>query len=669
MLLLVMQILIVASLFLSVYMIVVTLERCRSEKRFTFVYCVVTVFFYTLGYLIEITCGSLEGGIIAIKIMYAGGCFMSPLFFFFAADYCEIRIPKKYYKIPLLIIPVLFYIVALTFEHHQLLYSAYSYDFLSPIPSMNIEPGSLYLVGTFYPLFCIVLSCIVLIRSIIKQSHGRRFGLILLLVSALAPLIAQFTYVALSFFFTTAVAGINFTAFVVIISNFIFFYNVVRNDMFDLAPKAHAITLDLIRDAFIVLDWSMAYTGSNKKAQDLFPALNEHQKGASILSLENWPVVLTNQMEKLEKGEYIERKYDVSSERRELEFTLPQRPGRIYSGWQNRITSEAGATQGWIILIQDITETVTLIRNIEEAHQKLQYFNNNLRRAFSTYLSEDVVEEIVSDPTRLQLGGINRHMTALFTDVKSFTRIAEALKPEQLIDLLNYYLSAMSDIILEQKGTIDKYQGDAIISFFGAPLELEDHALRACLAAIMMKRAEKEANRYILGKKISPTPVLTRIGINTGEMIVGNMGTRKKMNYTIISNAVNLAARLEGVNKQYGTWILASEATIKETGKHLLVRRLDRIRVVGIQEPIRIYEILETRAHASTNLQKLAQLFNKAFILFESRKWPDAELAFKQILRLFPKDSPSLLFLNRCIQFKNNPPPPDWDGVFKLTQK
>jgi class 3 adenylate cyclase/PAS domain-containing protein len=594
--------------------------------------------------------------------MYAGGCFMSPLFFFFVADYCEIRIPKKYYQIPLLIVPIFVYIIAFTFEHHQLLYTSYTYDPLNPILGMTIEPGSLYLIGTFYPLFCIVLSCIVLIRSIIKQSRGRRFGLILLLISALAPLIANFSYVALSFFFTTALAGINFTAFVMILSNFIFYYNVVRSDMFDLAPKAHSITLDLIRDAFIVLDWSMAYTGSNKNAQELFPGLSEHQKGASILSLENWPAELTQETEKTQVNSEQET-------RQELEFTLPQRPGRIYSGWQNRITSESGVTQGWIILIQDITETVTLIRNIEEAHEKLQYFNNNLRRAFSTYLSEDVVEEIVSDPTRLQLGGINRHMTALFTDVKSFTRIAEVLKPEQLIDLLNYYLSAMSDIILEQKGTIDKYQGDAIISFFGAPLELEDHALRACLAAILMKRAEKEANRYILEKKLSPTPIITRIGINTGEMIVGNMGTQKKMNYTIISNAVNLAARLEGVNKQYGTWILASEATVQETGTHLLTRRLDSIRVVGIQEPVRIYEILETRDHASADLKKLALLFNKALVLFESRNWKNAGLAFKQILKLFPQDRPSQLFLNRCIKFQTNPPVPDWDGVFNLKEK
>jgi class 3 adenylate cyclase len=306
---------------------------------------------------------------------------------------------------------------------------------------------------------------------------------------------------------------------------------------------------------------------------------------------------------------------------------------------------------------------------IQEAHTKLQYFNNNLRRAFSTYLSEDVVEEIVSDPTRLQLGGINRHMTAMFTDVREFTRIAEILKPEKLVDLLNYYLSTMSDIILEQKGTIDKYQGDAIISFFGAPLELEDHALRACTAAIMMKRLEGEANNYIMENQLSPTPLLTRIGINSGEMIVGNMGTQKKMNYTIISNAVNLASRIEGVNKQYGTWILATEDTIRETREKLLTRKLDRIRVVGINEPVRIYEILETKSEASPAMQEKVMLFNIAFELYESKNWRDAEKSFMAILNKFPDDGPSHLYLGRCQKFLNSLPDNNWDGIFNLTEK
>jgi len=308
-------------------------------------------------------------------------------------------------------------------------------------------------------------------------------------------------------------------------------------------------------------------------------------------------------------------------------------------------------------------------KQIEEAHIKLQYFNNNLRRAFSTYLSEDVVEEIVSDPTRLQLGGVKRHMTAIFTDVKSFTGIAEQLPPENLVDLLNYYLSTMSDVILEQKGTIDKYEGDAIIAFFGAPLELPDHALRACSAAIVMKRLEADVNKYVMENGISPSPLLTRIGINSGEMVVGNMGTQKKMNYTIISNAVNLAARLEGVNKQYGTWILATDTTVKETGGKLLTRRLDRIRVVGINEPVQIHEIVETMDYAPEALREKIDLFHKAMDFFEGRRWNDAGKGFLQILNKFPDDGPSSLYLKRCKQYINHQPLPDWDGVFNMTEK
>jgi class 3 adenylate cyclase len=308
-------------------------------------------------------------------------------------------------------------------------------------------------------------------------------------------------------------------------------------------------------------------------------------------------------------------------------------------------------------------------KQIEAAHIKLQYFNNNMRRAFSTYLSEDVVEEIVSDPTRLQLGGEKRHMTAIFTDIKGFTGIAEVLSPEQLVELLNHYLSTMSDVILEKEGTIDKYEGDAIIAFFGAPLSLPDHALRACMVAIIMKRLESQVNKHIAEHNLSPMPLYTRIGINSGDMVVGNMGTQKKMNYTIVSNAVNLAARLEGVNKQYGTWILASEDTVKETHGRLLVRRLDRIRAVGINEPVRIYEILETNADATRAMHRKVEFFHAALNLFEERRWQEAAVAFDNTLIQFPDDAPSHLYIGRCQQFMQSPPTDDWDGVFNLMEK
>ncbi|MCL2008239.1 MAG: ECF-type riboflavin transporter substrate-binding protein [Treponema sp.] len=308
-------------------------------------------------------------------------------------------------------------------------------------------------------------------------------------------------------------------------------------------------------------------------------------------------------------------------------------------------------------------------RQVEEAHIKLQYFNNNLRRAFSTYLSEDVVEEIVSDPTRLQLGGEKRYMTVLFTDVKGFTSIAEVLSPEQLVELLNYYLSTMSDVILDNEGTIDKYEGDAIMAFFGAPLELPEHALRTCITAIQMRRLENGINKYVSEHNLSPYPLYTRFGINSGDMVVGNMGTQKKMNYTIVSNAVNLAARLEGINKQYGTQILASEETIKQTHGRLLTRRLDRIRVVGINEPVQVYEILEIKADAPRPMLDLVQAFNEALELFEKRKWKEAEASFNKVLELKSDDGPALLYLERCREYILKEPDNDWDSIYNFTEK
>jgi len=292
-----------------------------------------------------------------------------------------------------------------------------------------------------------------------------------------------------------------------------------------------------------------------------------------------------------------------------------------------------------------------------------------IRAAFSTYVSGDVVKEIIADPSRLQLGGTKRHMTAIFTDVKGFSTISEKLEPEDLVSLLNRYLSAMSDIVLAEKGTIDKYEGDAIIAFFGAPLDLEDHALRACISAITMKRFEAELNKTIMEQKWSSAPLLTRIGINTGNMVAGNMGTQNKMNYTIMGNAVNLASRLEGVNKQYGTWILASDDTVRETGELLLTRKLDRVRVVGINEPVRLHELIDTREDASGNQHKLVQIFHAALDCFEQRDWKQAAAGFKDALAVKADDNPSQMYLQRCVNFMQKPPQDGWDGVYNLTEK
>lgn len=294
---------------------------------------------------------------------------------------------------------------------------------------------------------------------------------------------------------------------------------------------------------------------------------------------------------------------------------------------------------------------------------------NYIRHAFTHYLSTDVINEIMKDPSRLRLGGEKRELTAMFTDVRGFSTISESLDPEELVKLLNRYLSGMSDIIMQLRGTIDKYEGDAIISFFGAPVPFTDHATRACRAAIRMKKIEHYLNEHFLDERMSPSPLSTRIGINTGDMVVGNMGTLTRMDYTVMGHAVNLAARLEGVNKQYGTWILTSELTYASTNDAFVARRLDRVRVVGVNEPVRLFEIVDEADGVTDEVTQRIDEFHRGLQLFEGQEWGEARGIFSRINKAFPDDGPSKLFLNRCTRFQKESPPDGWDGVVNLTRK
>jgi adenylate cyclase len=292
-----------------------------------------------------------------------------------------------------------------------------------------------------------------------------------------------------------------------------------------------------------------------------------------------------------------------------------------------------------------------------------------LRNAFSHYLSGEVIREIIANPEKLKLGGSQKVMTAVFTDIRSFSTVSEKLTPEELVRLLNQYLTAMSDTILDLKGTIDKYEGDAIIAFFGAPLDLPDHAERACRSAVRMKKIESENNKRFMEENLTPSPLLTRIGINTGDMVVGNMGTSRKMDYTIIGDAVNLASRLEGVNKLYGTWICISEDTQKSAGPNLVTRKLDRVRVVGKSVPIRIFELVGEKGSIDGKTEDLLAAFEKALDSFEQREWKKSAEGFEKALKILEDDGPSLRYLKLCKEYATTPPPEAWDGVFQLTSK
>jgi len=347
--------------------------------------------------------------------------------------------------------------------------------------------------------------------------------------------------------------------------------------------------------------------------------------------------------------------------------------------WLPMVTYLAGTLAAFV--------TVMLYNYATEGSQK-----RFIKSAFSQYLSPKVIEQIIHDPSQLKLGGEKREMTAIFTDIRSFSTISEALgDPAKLVELLNFYLTRMSNIVLDNQGTIDKYEGDAIIAFFGAPVYMDNHAALACRAAINMKKAEVEINREALekgfinqdvlkamaGKGIisgidDPCPMFTRLGINTGDMVVGNMGTPNKMDYTIMGNAVNLAARLEGVNKQYDTGgVLISEYTKACIGNEFIIRPLSRVRVVGVNTPLRLYELLGIASEASPELLEMIKNWEQAFDFYEKRDFQAAQDIFQIICDKNKKDFAAKKYLNRCVKFISSPPNEKiWDnGVDNLTEK
>lgn len=324
---------------------------------------------------------------------------------------------------------------------------------------------------------------------------------------------------------------------------------------------------------------------------------------------------------------------------------------------------------GMITFLVSVYITSVTLRYIISSREKVF-----IKKAFSTYVSKDVVNEIVAHPERLTLGGEEKKLTALFSDIKSFSSFSEIVTPSKLVQILNQYLGAMSDVILENHGTIDKYIGDSIVSFFGAPIDLPEHAYYACASAIKMKEAEAEFNKKHMIDGDIPRELYTRIGINSGKMVAGNMGTTNKMNYTVMGDDVNLASRLEGVNKIYASWILTSEATWKELnfGAHkdeIVARRLDKVRVVGKERPVQLYNILGFRKDMSRVQLEEIDIFHEGLELYMAKKFKEAEKTFKQANELVPSDVATLIFADRCNECISKGIPDDWDGIKNLTSK
>ena len=312
---------------------------------------------------------------------------------------------------------------------------------------------------------------------------------------------------------------------------------------------------------------------------------------------------------------------------------------------------------------------VTVYRYATEERDKRQ-----LRKAFRLYLNPEVMEEMLEQPQNLQLGGKELELTVLFSDIRGFTSIAENLPPQALVQLLNKYLSPMTEIVFDKRGTLDKYIGDAVMAFFGAPVQTHQHAANACDAALeMLAGLRRLRERWRMEDPRLPE-IDIGIGLNSGSMIVGNMGSAQRFNYTVIGDNVNLASRLEGLNKDYGTHILVTEATLSTARRGLgddsayCVRELDAVRVLGKKEPVRIFE-LRSRGPAQTEEIGLLTGYAEGLRLYRAGKFAEARVQFESLVARYPSDGPSALFVRRCDTMLSAPPDTSWDGVFQMAHK
>ncbi len=325
------------------------------------------------------------------------------------------------------------------------------------------------------------------------------------------------------------------------------------------------------------------------------------------------------------------------------------------------VTALIAFEYGWILnllyplaVIGLVYVAVLILKYLGEVKER-----RRLRRAFSQYVSPAVVEEVLALP-ELKLGGIKKNLTVFFSDIRGFTSISEKLTPEKLVHVLNEYLTAMTDLVFQHRGVVDKYMGDAIMAFWGAPLPDSEHAYHTCLCSLAMVEKLKEKFDFKIG-----------IGINTGEMVVGNMGSHERFDYTVMGDNVNLGSRLEGLNKEYCSGIIFSQFTLAELKKNnqeknLLYRFLDRVAVKGKNEPVEIYELLGL----SSDKEKidLADKYQRAIEVFQQNNFSEAKRLFEEVGQKYPADGPTLYYINRMEKILSGEIK-DWDGVNRMKTK
>ena len=291
-----------------------------------------------------------------------------------------------------------------------------------------------------------------------------------------------------------------------------------------------------------------------------------------------------------------------------------------------------------------------------------------LRGAFTQYVAPGVVEDIVKDPSSLELGGEERNLTVLFCDLEGFTSYSEKYSPRQMIQILSDYYARMTEQIFDHSGTLKEYVGDELLAIFGAPVDQEDHASRACRAALAMRDAREALSDSWIEQ--GRPRLKARTGINTGPMLVGNLGSKYRFSYGVLGDAVNLGSRLEGLNKQYKTEILIGESTAAAVEDRFIVREVDRVRAVGKEKSTRIFELIAAEgAELSQSFRRLLPVYEAGLAAYRDGRWKEAARHFEEALQIRAGDGPSGVLLDRCRMYAATPPDFEWDGVFVATSK
>ncbi len=326
---------------------------------------------------------------------------------------------------------------------------------------------------------------------------------------------------------------------------------------------------------------------------------------------------------------------------------------------------------GWILNMVYPLAVILILYTVMSAYKSLVEARQKrfIKNAFSTYLSPVVVKQLMEHPDKLVLGGEKRKITAFFSDVQSFTSISELLQPDELVALLNEFLTEMTDIILQHHGTVDKFEGDAIIAFFGAPGKLINQEEIACTVCLKMQQRLSELRAK--WKQEGKPELFMRIGMHTGSAVVGNMGSQNRMDYTMMGDTVNIAARLEGVNRVYGCYTLVSDHTYQAAVASGTVfgREIDSVLLMGKKEPIVIHELIGFTKYIGRNAMRMVQYYAEALHAYRKQEWDTAIVLFNKALSIVPDDKPSSIMIRRCRDFKSSPPSKAWRSAFEMSSK